>query len=82
MTQEKPYSYHNCVRSVTDGIEIVFADFYDEDDAEKQWWLHLYKEASEEDIMDGEAHDIGDLLFSSAIVISYCPFCGRNLNDE
>lgn len=82
MTLEKSYSYHHCDQSNIEGIEIVFANFYGEDGAKEQWWLHLYREASEEDAMEGEAHDVGDLLFSSAIVISYCPFCGCNLNDE
>ncbi|MBU0945829.1 MAG: hypothetical protein KJ804_02820 [Proteobacteria bacterium] len=80
MNQTIGYKYHNCKQLPEKDIEIVYADFQDNAGI-KQWWLHLYREATEKDLMDDEADIIGEILFSNIIVISFCPFCGKLLNE-
>ena len=70
--------YHKCNESLKQHVEIVYTDF-DEETGEKQWWFHIFQEATEKDLEDGKADEIGKLLFSSAIAISFCPFCGTKL---
>ncbi len=82
MTDEKEYKYHQCKQLNQSGVEIIYCNFYDEQGDEKHWWLHIYKEASEEDVMDGEADEVNEILCSNAIVISYCPFCGQELTKQ
>ena len=79
---EKGYKNHKCSDLILDDVEIIYSNFYGEDEEKHQWWFHIYREAKEKDVLDGEADEIGDLLYSSAIVISYCPFCGKKLIDE
>ena len=78
MNKEIGYRYHQCDKSTRNDLEIVHTDF-NEEIGRKQWWFHLYKEASEEDLELGEADQVGEILFSKRIVISFCPFCGEKL---
>lgn len=77
MHVEIGYKYHNCQRPLNEGIEIIYTDFNEED--QKNWWFHIYREATQKDVNDMEADEVGEILFSSAIVISFCPFCGEEL---
>jgi hypothetical protein len=35
--------------------------------------------AGAQDVHDGEAETIGEVLYQSEFIISYCPFCGVSL---
>ena len=74
------YQYHNCDGLNVDGVEVVYGDFHGAGDP-KQWWLHLYREADDKDLMDGEADYVGELLCSNSIAISFCPYCGVKLKE-
>jgi hypothetical protein len=78
MTNNKNYKNHQCKGTSGKDIEIIYADF-NEETGGKQWWFHIYQEATEKDLEDGEADQIGELLFSTVIAISFCPFCGKHL---
>ena len=80
MEIEIEYEYHQCESLVIDGVEIVYADF-NEETGEKQWWFHVYRETTEKDVEDGDADEVDELLFSSAIAILFCPFCGEKLKN-
>lgn len=80
MTENKKgYHYHHCEQEPSEGVEIVFADFYGDLSNERKWWLHLYHEATEEDIENFEADEVGETISSNAMAISFCPFCGEKL---
>lgn len=78
MTENIGYEYHHCAKSPENGVEIVFADF-NEETGIKKWWLHLFQEATEEDLEEFKADGVGEILFSNALAISFCPFCGEML---
>lgn len=52
-------------------VEVIF----DED----IWMLKQSTFAIDQDVRVGEADYIGELLVSSAVKISFCPFCGKRL---
>lgn len=78
------YHYHNCDFLQEDGVEIIFGDFYGdaEDIEDKKWWLHLYQEATEDDVDNLKADWIGEILSSKPIEILFCPFCGAELKNQ
>jgi hypothetical protein len=55
---------------------------YGDEGEEPNWWFHLFREANEKDIADGEANSIGETMSSTAIVISFCPFCGKLFKNK
>ena len=79
--QEVGYQNHRCNNLPNLDIEIIYADF-NEESGIKQWLLHIFREATEKDLEDGEADQIGEILFSSEIAISFCPFCGIQLKKN
>ncbi len=43
-------------------------------------WSISYKSfASKEDVMSGEANNVGELLGGFSLAIQFCPFCGLQL---
>ncbi len=52
-------------------VEVVF----DED----IWMLRQSSFAIDQDVRAGEAESVGELISSSALKISFCPFCGKRL---
>lgn len=84
MDNTTKYQVHTCDGTNQNGIDIVFSDL-DDESGEQQWWLNIYREATEKELEDGEADEIGEILFFSSITISFCPFCGKeliNLKDQ
>ena len=75
--------YHRCndLNKLT-GTEIVYSIFYGDEGEEPNWWFHLFREANEKDVADGEANSIGETMSSTAVVISFCPFCGKQLKNR
>ena len=67
---------------MVEGVEVIYCDFYHESQS-RNWWLHLYREATEEDLLQNHfLEDVGELVESKAIKIRYCPYCGKNLFEE
>ena len=62
--KQTDYQYHNCNFPIKDSVEIIYCDFYgDADDRlAKEWWLHLYQEATEEDMNNLKADKIGEII--------------------
>ncbi|MDE2421274.1 MAG: hypothetical protein KGO49_08875 [Gammaproteobacteria bacterium] len=58
-------------KSEASKVEVIF----DED----IWMLKQSAFAIDQDVRVGEADYIGELLSSSAVKISFCPFCGKRL---
>jgi hypothetical protein len=77
------YSYHECCAAKTPvDVEVIYCDFYDEEQT-RAWWLHVYKEATEEDLIQNHfLQYVGELMESKAIKIRFCPYCGKNLFEE
>jgi hypothetical protein len=80
MNEKKEYQNHYCEYMPTDGVAIVYADLYDVG-GKKQWWFYVYEEASEKDVEEFEAEEVGEILWSNEITILFCPFCGVDLNS-
>jgi hypothetical protein len=76
------FEYHRCnfISKLT-GAEIIYSIFHGDVGEEPNWWFHLFREANEKDVADGEADNIGETMFSSAVIISFCPFCGKQLKN-
>ncbi len=43
------------------------------------WYFVRSLYATEQDVYDGEAEEIGEEISSSAMLIFFCPFCGLQL---
>lgn len=43
------------------------------------WYFYLESRAIEQDVKNGEAEEIGEVMTSSEFVIYYCQFCGMKL---
>lgn len=78
MENTKKYQTHNCEGTKQDGIDVVFSDL-DDETGDQQWWLNIYREATEKELEDGEADEVGEILYFTSISISFCPFCGEKL---
>lgn len=78
--KQKEYHYHHCEQEPNEGVEVVFADFYGDLSDKKKWWLHLYQEATDENVENFEADEVGETIASKAVEIYFCPFCGENLS--
>ncbi len=46
------------------------------------WLLAQVWLADEEEVNDGEADELGEVLSSSCFCINYCPFCGEILSNK
>lgn len=53
-----------------------------ESDADPAWILVNVWQADSGDVWAGEADSVGEILRSSTVAISYCPFCGTVLRQE
>jgi len=47
---------------------------------QEQWEIFSLWLATNEDVMVGEASELGELLNLSSIKIAFCPFCGNSLH--
>lgn len=67
--KQTDYQYHNCNFPIKDSVEIIYCDFYgDADDRlAKEWWLHLYQEATEEDMNNLKADKIGEIIIAEQL---------------
>jgi len=72
-------SEHMCNRDVGDDVRIIYCRSLT-DNVEK-WILTKTWIAGEEELLDGEAEYIGEVIQFSTVLIRYCPFCGQKLPD-
>jgi hypothetical protein len=79
-TKQKEYQNHYCDNIPTEGIAVIYTAPYYTDD-KKQWWLYIYEEATEEDVEEFEAEEVGEMITNYEIPISFCPFCGIDLRN-
>jgi hypothetical protein len=47
----------------------------------KGWILQVERIAREQDVYDGEANIVGQVMFGWQFVINFCPFCGIKLDE-
>jgi hypothetical protein len=66
---------HHCSENTRDRAAVsIVAD--STGDWNGSWRICLERRASAEDVREGEAAEVGELLHASEIAIRYCPFCG------
>ncbi|MGD9161134.1 MAG: hypothetical protein PVG39_22140 [Desulfobacteraceae bacterium] len=80
MEENKEYQNHYCNHMPTEGIAVIYFDPYDVGD-KKRWWLSICEEATEEDVEEFEAEEVGEILSNYEIPIIFCPFCGTDLRN-
>lgn len=68
---------HSCKENTYDDVRIVF----DKINVEKAaWFCEQTWHASKFDVEEGEAEEVGNAISTHIFLITYCPFCGENLN--
>lgn len=77
---QKGYQNHYCDNMPTESIAVIYSDPYEVGE-KKRWWLYIYEEATEEDVEEFEAEEVGEILSNYEIPITFCPFCGIDLRD-
>lgn len=75
------YAYHQCKVKFDNKreAEIVYGEWNGND---KQWWLHIYRTSTWEDIENDKADAEGEAIEQEAIPIQYCPYCGKDLYQD
>jgi hypothetical protein len=49
---------------------------------QKLWYLSIVEKAREQTVRMGEADFVGEIMDEYEFNINFCPFCGKNLQDE
>ena len=70
---------HRCKENLYDDIGIEYQKINVE---QKSWVIDYTWRAKEDDVEDGVAQKIGDVIMQDTLLISYCPFCGKKLTDD
>ena len=76
--EQKGYQNHYCDNMPTEDVAVIYTVPYD-DGEKKRWWLYIYKEATEADVEEFEAEEVGEIISNYEIPILFCPFCGIDL---
>jgi hypothetical protein len=72
---------HRCARLPTPGVMVVRAE-YAGGLKNWAWCLHVARAATEADLEESHhLEEIGETIWSVAVGISHCPFCGSELED-
>lgn len=74
-TQEEA---HRCKENWYSDAEIRYEKINRE---EWSWVLEQTWYANQEEVDDGAAEHVGDVISSHTVLITYCPFCGRKLAE-
>ncbi len=70
---------HSCsANDLPNHLRVYLVDQFGED-VKTQWELFSIWEATETDVICGEASEVGELMNLSSIKLNYCPFCGKKL---
>ena len=74
---------HRCPKNRHEEIYVLYntpdGDWSSEGSWGDRWVLRVERIAHEQDVIDGEAEEIGRLMYSDEFIIEYCPFCGIDL---
>jgi hypothetical protein len=77
------FAYHECKWLPELGTQVVYANLGPRALGDgKSWWLFFFKEATEADLENGKADNIGEILERHQYPIRHCPFCGIGLSSE
>ena len=72
---------HQCEQIPDTGANIFQTD--DAEPGESSWCLRVYREATEEDLLDNHhLEQIGELVEYADIGIEHCPYCGQKLDES
>lgn len=75
------YAYHECKWLSEVGMQVVYADL-GASKGQKAWWLYIFREATEADLENGKADNVGEIVERHQYAIRHCPFCGVELSGE
>lgn len=67
---------HNCVANTLEDVGVIF---HGDSDGTACWFLAITWTATEDDVANGEAPEVGDILSATEVRILHCPFCGSKL---
>ncbi|MBB3192263.1 hypothetical protein [Halomonas cerina] len=74
---------HLCGHMPAEGVYVYLAANFLEEDRHWRWCLYFERTATEKDLNTYHMlEQEGDTLWSAAIGISHCPFCGEGLPDD
>ncbi len=69
---------HHCKENFYDDVAIQ----YQQINVEQSSWVIRYTwYATQSEVDDGIADEVGSIIMSDTLLISFCPFCGRKLVD-
>jgi|GEM_PF-3227684 len=74
------YGFHRCEQSTKGGQDVSYGR--SDSDEESRWCLRLYHSATEDDLENGIADLVGETLNYREVAIAFCPFCGKNLEED
>ncbi len=70
---------HRCEENFYDDIGIEYQRINVE---QNSWVIDYIWRAKGDDVEDGIAEKVGDIIMQDTLLISYCPFCGKRLTDD
>jgi hypothetical protein len=80
--QNPGYKLHQCDFLPKQGVQVISAKGYIPG-RDKTWCLYIFREATESDLENNHyLEEEGDLIWTTAIEISHCPYCGRSLFEN
>jgi len=80
-SRAKVLRQHSCVENKMPELLRVCLVSFETMENKEVWEIFSIWIATEADVNGGEADEVGELLNLSSITISYCPFCGVNLDQ-
>lgn len=74
-------SEHRCEKIPAHGVSVLEADYFLQG-SDWEWCLVVERQATEQDLEDNSIlEEVGETLWSTAVGISHCPFCGKQLAE-
>jgi len=72
---------HQCELIPDTGVQIFQTDY--RESGESDWYLRVFREATEEDLLENHhLEELGELIEYADIGIECCPFCGQKLGEN
>ena len=72
-------SEHQCEKIPANGVAVRPADHFLQG-SDWQWCLVVERQATEQDLEGNPTlEEVGEMLWSTAVGITHCPFCGQQL---
>lgn len=74
-------SEHRCERIPANGISVLGADYFLPGSG-WEWCLVVERQATDQDLEANPIlEEIGETIWSTAVGITHCPFCGQQLTE-